>query len=796
MAELVLGGVGAVIGGQFGNPQLGFAIGASLGSMLFPPETPSIDSGRIKDLKVQGYTPGAPIPIVYGRGRVAGIVIASSELRETSRTTRRGGKGGPVVTEYLYAADLGVLVCEGPVTKVRRIWAEEKVIYDWRTGGAATVASFIDPNKLRIYLGNGRQTNNSINYGLANQLADSAIENIPGIGVGNSPAYRGRSYIVFENLQLAEVGNRIPNITVEVETASTQGGANWTLDLVAGDLCQRVGLVPAQYDFSALSGIVVKGFTIPARAEMRNALEVLARTYFFDPVEVDGKIKAVLRGGSSTFTIDKKWLGTGMETPADSAGVEATRKQEVELPRDVSITYYSEAQDFQQHTQVVQRLTRSSDNQQTLGLDMVLLEDEARQIAAKHLYEQWIGRDQFKIATPWRFLSLAPCDVGTLVTDWGTETVRLAKINSGVLGVLGLEFVSDEPSIYTQYLVGGSATGGSGSVPSAATPTFFVREYPGITDADSDQFLVYGVVARSGSGWAGGSIFAQPQAAFVDLDNQFGSLGARIMEFTSSSIMGFTQNDAQGILGNGPHGILDKTSTVRVILSAGTLSSISWSDLLAGMNLCVIGNEVCQFQTATLISGTTWELKNFLRGRRGTDIYLASHVANEPFALINGNFKKGISSPAYVFSTQASFRVIENNRDYSAGLPPFTNLLTIDSRSRKPFSPCHLSSDRDVGTSDVTLSWVRRVRKQGEWLDLTDAPLDESVEAYNVEIWHPTDATLLRTIYVEWAVSVVYSADDQTTDLGAPGPFRFRVCQVTTHYGLGNGQFSLLTSVP
>ena len=35
-------------------------------------------------------------------------------------------------------------------------------------------------------------------------------------GAGNAPAYRGLAYVVFENLQLADFGNRIPSLSFEV----------------------------------------------------------------------------------------------------------------------------------------------------------------------------------------------------------------------------------------------------------------------------------------------------------------------------------------------------------------------------------------------------------------------------------------------------------------------------------------------------------------------------------------------------------------------------------------------------
>jgi hypothetical protein len=45
-------------------------------------------------------------------------------------------------------------------------------------------------------------------------MPDPFIQSV--MGVDNTPAYRGRAYVVFESLALAEFGNRIPNMTFEV----------------------------------------------------------------------------------------------------------------------------------------------------------------------------------------------------------------------------------------------------------------------------------------------------------------------------------------------------------------------------------------------------------------------------------------------------------------------------------------------------------------------------------------------------------------------------------------------------
>ncbi len=202
MTSLVFGVVGAFVGSFFGMPELGWVIGASLGGIV-DPTVITTEGPRLADLKVQTSTWGKMIPIVYGRARVAGNVIWSSDIRETKHT-QDAGKGGPQQESiyYTYAMDAAVSVCAGPIFGIRKIWANNKLIYNNDpTAGPQTL------------LGNKR--NDVFIYtGTESQLPDPTMEAAK--GVGNVPAYRGQAYVVFTDFQLADYGNRMPNFEFEI----------------------------------------------------------------------------------------------------------------------------------------------------------------------------------------------------------------------------------------------------------------------------------------------------------------------------------------------------------------------------------------------------------------------------------------------------------------------------------------------------------------------------------------------------------------------------------------------------
>lgn len=159
--------------------------------MLFPAEGP-----RIKDLKVSGSTYGAPIPWAFGHVRVGGNLIWSKPIRE--RKKKKSGKGGSY-NEYTYFCTFAMGLCKGPVSQIRKIWADSKLIYDI-TGESGAVNN----SKYRIRFYNGAE----------DQMPDSLM--IADRGEGNTPAFRGLAYIMFDDMPLADFGNRIPQFAVEV----------------------------------------------------------------------------------------------------------------------------------------------------------------------------------------------------------------------------------------------------------------------------------------------------------------------------------------------------------------------------------------------------------------------------------------------------------------------------------------------------------------------------------------------------------------------------------------------------
>ena len=124
MATLILTAVGTAIGGPVGAT-IGSLLGQAIDARLFAPK--GREGPRLSDLRVQTSSYGSVIPRLYGRIRVAGTVIWSTDLIE-HRQRQSAGKGRGSVTSYSYSASFAVALSSRPIIGVQRIWAEGNIL--------------------------------------------------------------------------------------------------------------------------------------------------------------------------------------------------------------------------------------------------------------------------------------------------------------------------------------------------------------------------------------------------------------------------------------------------------------------------------------------------------------------------------------------------------------------------------------------------------------------------------------------------------------------------------------------
>lgn len=320
MATLVLQYAGAALGTMLGGPIggiIGRAAGALAGNMLdqsfFGGGTKHIEGPRLSDTRVMSSTEGAPVPRLWGRARLAGQVIWATSLEEVTETTTdgAGGKGGPKTehVSYSYFANFAVALCEGPVSRIGRAWADGKEI---------------DLSDVLWRLHRGSET----------QEPDSLI--VAKEGESNAPAYRGIAYVVFERLPLVDFGNRIPQLAFEV--VKPAGGAE--------DNVRAVNIIPGSTEF----GYDTKVFTEALGDDETRALNSTAASSASDWTVSLDDLTATCRNLEYASLV-VAWFANDLRCGVCSIrpGVETTQKDTEPEAWGVAGTSRSEAHVVSQH---------------------------------------------------------------------------------------------------------------------------------------------------------------------------------------------------------------------------------------------------------------------------------------------------------------------------------------------------------------------------------------------------------------------------------------------------------------
>ncbi len=542
-----------------------------------------------------------------------------------------------------------------------------------------------------------------------------------------------------------------------------------SLGMLVAALLQRVGLTPADYDVSRLSDNV-EGFFITRQGTVRQALEELQAAYFFDMVESGGQLKFVRRGMAAIAAIAEEDL-IGQNSGGVKKTLQVTRKQELDLPARVNVVYTNRAQDYQQGTQISQRQTGGAVNQVTLNLPLVMSDQVAKNVADIALYTEWLARNEFHFILPPSYVALEPTDVVSVSANGVTHNLRMVDCKLSRFGMLECKAVSEDVAVYDFY----SAPSGASSVQNlpAIVPTskMILLDLPPMP-TDNNNLFLRAACAGLASNWQGAVLYRSDDGG-VSGGNNWDILGSQ----SASAVCG----TALSALAVGPVGIIDNLSFVDVYLLNGELSSVNMAALLNGANVAMLGDEIIQFQTVSVLWGDAKKLRlsGFIRGRQGTEWAIASHAYGEDFVLLDTNLFRQ-NYPLNLLGQTRQYKAVSVGSTLGATSEQSFN---FSGRGLKPFAPVQLRGVRV--SNDWNLSWIRRTRFAGEWMNNVDVPLNEVVEAYEIEVLN--GANVVRVLSAN-TPAVVYSAAQQVVDFGVvQASLSLVVYQLSAVVGRGYG---------
>jgi hypothetical protein len=825
---------------QFVGMQLGSYID---NKYLFPTK---VEGTRLQDLKVQTSTYGVAIPHVYaGMARVAGNIVWGTKFVEHKKTSKQGGKGGgggAEVTEYSYSVSFAVGLSKGPIAGIRRVWADGKpfplyeskyslngITSDHSGGLGQILAGLIrgaqklqfsevdsltatkwlltaknvdDAQVLGVededgneyddayfgsYYNNGQvsftvnKTTEStiivdgrkfilsvephtakyeftIHTGSETQMPDSFIESIE--GTGNVPAYRGMAYVVFRNLYVDDFGRRIPSLTFELESTIHSLSATITT------ICDESGLTSEKIITTDLTGISVTGFSTERAGTGADKIKALQTVYNFDAVEQNGKVVFQRRSTVDAIEIPYDDLGA-CENNEKTEPLQKIRMPEMDLPRKLSVRYFARNFDYQEQTASSKRQLTTSKVETTIDTGLVLTDSEAQELADKLLYEAWLNRVSYNFVVGSKYATILPGKVLKVADNKGDiHTMVTTKTAYGKPGLNKISAMAIDGIVYKTAARDVDPNGGSGTDKPQTQVYFEFLDLPKLPGDSSSTDSIY--FAATGEVYSGVNIFRTA-------DN--GATYELVQQYAFNSTMGYTITKLEA----GVDHCWDNKNTVDVVVISGTLESRPLIDVLNGFNAAVIGNEIIQFRTATLISTGTYRLSGLLRGRLGTEDHITTHTADDRFVLLTAETLGRIPSNQEDWYTPRQYRI----GPVTAAVDDLTYMdveFINTARMNRSWAVSHVTGVRDAA-GNLTVVWMRRTRLNGEWKDLSDVPLNETAEKYEIDIM--TGSAVLKTVTITEPVWN-YTTAEQTTDFGSVQPsITIRIYQISESRGRG-----------
>ncbi len=544
---------------------------------------------------------------------------------------------------------------------------------------------------------------------------------------------------------------------------------------IIDDRCLRSGLLDAaDIDTSAITQMV-RGYKVREVAAIRTSLEPLQGAFPFDIVPSGYQLKFVPRGGSSVATIPAEDLGAtaGGETPKEL--LTSSREMDSQLPATVQVTYIDVNREYDKGTGPgARRLNTDAVNVSALDMPIVLNANEAAAIEDRLLYLYWMERTEYRFTLPPTWQHLEPADVVTLSLPSATYELRLTATEHLPDGRVECTARPNNPAIYTPVSYGqeGQAPGQVLTYPGAAL--LQLLDIPCVDSTVMNQPGVLAAVSGYTASWPGGHLFRSDDS---------GQTWKDVQNFLPGVVMGYATN----ALGSGITHIIDAANVLNVRLFSGALASVTQAAMFNGANHFAVGAqgrwEIIAAENCVQQSDGTWNLSNLMRGRFGSEHALASHAIGDGVVLLDRSAVRFVGLDVASLNLSRLWRAATNGQTIDSAAEV---ALAYSGENLECLAPIQIKGAKNAA-GDWSIGWLRRTRLPVEPFSGIPAPLGESGESYEVEIWDSTWTTLKRTITGLSSATATYTNAQQTSDFGAVQKLLYlRVYQLSATVGRGH----------
>lgn len=679
------------------------------------------------------------------------------------------------------------------------------------------------------------------------------------LGAPNVPGYRGVCYALINNLQLADFGNTVPQITAEVMNdgnitygvqtlpfyaGMTYGGATALYGLapagytaknigtpgtwgvtsgadtthyvvsatpkdvrlvdIINDIILEAGLDPADYDTSTqLDGsIMVPGYAVTQSTSVRQLLQDLQKVFAFDGCGSGWNVKFKMNNGRARAIIRRQDMAAHIQEEDWPDSVEQTRACELDMPHRINFKYQEPERIYSINTVYAERQQGNSLMIEDVDMTIALHRADAQKAVENMMFERFRLRDTFKVLFPRKYILLEPGDVVLCPDKFfpGEYTAwRCMQVDVGMNGIMEMTFTnSNYDGNALSAVVGSDIDTDTPTLPAASRTYAYMLDTPILTDAIPDGAMFFTVLTGVQSGWKAGGLL-------VDLSDPgvAGAYGAEGVVASGGS------NWAQVATGQVqvPHGFClkglatdakpfcwDHKSEVIVRLQnpAYTLSNADPIDMLTqNLNVCAVGfdpqhMEILAFANAESLGNGIYRLTKLMRGLRGTEWAISSHTPGiaEPFVMLSLNSTQVVPITEALIGRQATYEALSQG-EVTGDETPFK--FTCTGNSLRPYAP-HISDHYIDNANNFYMAWQPRNRLNGKWLNGGDIVLDQTTEAYSIDVLKQVAGvwTVQKTYDLGAVRTWSYLASAQTTDTGISGVgLRIDLYQIGATIGRG-----------
>lgn len=664
-------------------------------------------------LQIQTSSNAIPVPIAWGRGRLAPNIIWYDNFK-TRKVKVGGGKGASSQKTYKYSVSVILGICEGPIDDVNNVWRD---LYFQESG-----SSFQSSHGAVEYLGTYAQTPWSY---LTTNYPDAALSyrglaylGLPNYDLGEDPSMPQHSFEINGILYNTAVGGASsdadPADLVYDFLTNEYYGTPFKASAVNTDTLYSTPAAPTTGDNTYQTYCRAMGFGLsPVLSDTEDASSILERWLLLtntQPVWSGNQLKFVPYGDETVSANGVVYVPdlTVQYNLTEDDFIYAEGEDPVKFvrgdPQDAKNAFYLEVEDrgdayslkpvgARDQASVEQYGKLQADNitaHEIKDLDM------ADTIVHLLLQRSAYVRNKYQFKLPQNFIRLEAMDIVTLTwSGLGMDAyrVRITEVTEnedGELEIIAEDFPNNLGSTASYTPQSSTATPINSNQAPGNIETPIIFEPPAqLTDGSPEVW-----VGATGAGqyWGGCEVWLSTdnttyfQIGEIDNLQRIGTLSAILATYGGS-------NPDTG-----------NTLSVDLTTSKGELESGDPTDVALGANLCYVDGELISFENATLTATYEYDLTDLYRGFYDTTI--GAHALGTQFAYLDESIFKYALPDDYIgtllYIKFLSFNLWGVAVQQLADVSPYTYTPTGQAFSITPASSVAATG----GSGNITVTWA------------------------------------------------------------------------------------------